>query len=231
MLNSEPNAIFSQFIEDAKHIEILNEKGNIRPARVIALRSTGNRKKLYSQSRHLSTGHFTSPGWILSFRPALAKRQKTSGACLSMCQPGNRYFSSMKWMRSPRSGMIAMRWVNETRRQHRASGTGFARYCHDSHQPFSSSQSAIQYKGNQFADHDVRESLWLHFLYEGKKAYQSASATRESFGCNGADIEKTAARNSFGDNAHACKNPASVSGSKSGISKRLIRRNPKPGKP
>ena len=201
MLNSEPNAIFSQFIEDAKHIEILSEKGISARLGLLLYGPPGTGKTLLA-------GHVAAfldrPFYIARLDSLISSRL---GETAKNIRGVFEYVSARKSVlfldemdaiakvRDDRHELGELKRVVNTVLQGLDSLTDdvvtIAATNH-SHLLDSAIWRRFPYKAKiSLPDCDVRESLWRHFLHEGKKACKSEAAllAKVSDGLNGADIK------------------------------------------
>ena len=201
MLNEEISATVSQFIEDAKHIEILSKKSISVRLGLLLYGPSGTGKSLLAG--HVAAS-LDKPFHIVRLDSLISSRL---GETAKNIRDVFEYVSAKKSVlfldemdaiakiRDDRHELGELKRVVNTVLQGLDSLTDdvitIAATNH-LHLLDTAIWRRFPYKAEiSLPDHDVRESLWLHFLYEGKKTCRSETAllAKVSDGLNGADIE------------------------------------------
>ena len=238
MLNGEPSATISQFVDDAKHIELLSEKGVSARLGLLLYGPPGTGKSLLAGHVAASLG---KPFYIARLDSLISSRL---GETAKNIRGVFEYVHAKKAVlfldemdaiakvRDDRHELGELKRVVNTVLQGLDSLADDVVTIAATNHPHLLDLAIwrrFPYKAEiSLPDRDVRESLWLHFLHEGKEACRSETTllAKASDGLNGADIENiglAARRRAIlsGTVPTLAKILLAVSGSKSG-SARLI---------
>ena len=238
MLNGEPSATISQFVDDAKHIELLSEKGVSARLGLLLYGPPGTGKSLLAGHVAASLG---KPFYIARLDSLISSRL---GETAKNIRGVFEYVHAKKAVlfldemdaiakvRDDRHELGELKRVVNTVLQGLDSLADDVVTIAATNHPHLLDLAIwrrFPYKAEiSLPDRDVRESLWLHFLHEGKEACRSETAllAKASDGLNGADIENiglAARRRAIlsGTVPTLAKILLAISGSKSG-SARLI---------
>ena len=241
MLNGEPGATISQFIDDAKNIDLLSEKGVSARLGLLLYGPPGTGKTLLAGHVAASLGR---PFYIARLDSLISSRL---GETAKNIRGIFEYVPSKKAVlfldemdaiakvRDDRHELGELKRVVNTVLQGLDSLTDDVITVAATNHPHLLDPAIwrrFPYKAEiSQPDRDVRESLWLHFLYEGDKARRDEAAllAQVSDGLNGADIENiglAARRRTILSGAETAltKILLAVAGSRSG-SARLISNN------
>ncbi|TNE66618.1 MAG: AAA family ATPase [Rhodobacteraceae bacterium] len=238
MLNGEPGATISQFIDDAKHIDLLSEKGVSARLGLLLYGPPGTGKSLLAGHVAASLGR---PFYVARLDSLISSRL---GETAKNIRGVFEYVPSKKAVlfldemdaiakvRDDRHELGELKRVVNTVLQGLDSLTDDVVTIAATNHPHLLDPAIwrrFPYKAEiSLPDRNVRESLWLHFLYEGEETRRDEARllAQISDGLNGADIENiglAARRRAIlsGKEPALAKILLAVSGSRSG-SARLI---------
>ena len=238
MLNGEPGATISQFIDDAKHIDLLSEKGVSARLGLLLYGPPGTGKSLLAGHVAASLGrpfHTARLDSLISSR--LGETAKNIRGIFEYVPAKKAVLfldelDAIAKVRDDRHELGELKRVVNTVLQGLDSLTDDVVTIAATNHPHLLDPAIwrrFPYKAEiNLPDRDVRKSLWLHFLYEGDEARRDEAEllAQVSDGLNGADIENiglAARRRAIlsGTDPALAKILLAVSGSRSG-SARLI---------
>ena len=201
MLNDEPSATISQFINDAQHIELLSEKGVSSRLGLLLYGPPGTGKSLLA-------GHVAAsirrPFYIARLDSLISSRLGETAKNIRgvfeyvLARKAVLFLDEMDAIakvRDDRNELGELKRIVNTVLQGLDSLTDDVVIIAATNHPHlldSAIWRRFPYKAEiSLPDRNVRESLWQHFLHEDKKVCRSETAflAKVSDGLNGADIE------------------------------------------
>ena len=201
MLNGEPGATISQFIEDAKHIDLLSEKGVSARLGLLLYGPPGTGKSLLAGHVAASLGRtFYTARLDSLISSRLGETAKNIRGIFEFVPSKKAVLfldemDAIAKVRDDRHELGELKRVVNTVLQGLDSLTDDVVTIAATNHPHLLDPAIwrrFPYKAEiNLPDRDVRENLWLHFLYEGKDARRNEAAllSQVSGGLNGADIE------------------------------------------